>query len=43
MATSYFTKIAAIDPAAKAYISRIKLLEKHPAQDWQGVWVVTVK
>ena len=42
-ATSYFTEIAAIDPAADAYINRIKLLEDHPKQDWQGVWVVTVK
>ena len=42
-ATSYFSEIAANDPAANAYLNRIKLLEKHPAKDWQGVWVVTVK
>ena len=42
-ATSYFAEIAAIDPAANAYMNRIKLLEEHPMSDWQGVWVVTVK
>jgi len=42
-AIAYFSEIAANDPVANAYLDRIKLLEEHPIEDWQGVWMVTVK